>query len=99
MFFSLVILRMQCHLLQQLHVDILSHPMKMLEFVLLVASNIQLIVSEDVQSVVSDNKVETCQNLGNMLGFDGIHFGYENVLEHMVSLINVQIQLVLCPQP
>lgn len=90
---------MQCHLLQQLHVDILSHPMKMLEFVLLVASNIQLIVSEDVQSVVSDNKVETCQNLGNMLGFDGIHFGYENVPEHMVSLINVQIQLVLCPQP
>ncbi len=90
---------MQCHLLQQLHVDILSHPMKMLEFVLLVASNIQLIVSEDVQSVVSDNKVETCQNLGNMLGFDGIHFGYENVPEHMVSLINVQIQPVLCPQP
>jgi hypothetical protein len=28
---------MQCHLLQQLHVDILSDPMKMLEFVLLVA--------------------------------------------------------------
>jgi hypothetical protein len=43
----------------------------------------QLIVSEDVQSVVSD-KVETCQNLGNMLAFDGIHFGYENVPEHMV---------------
>jgi hypothetical protein len=99
MFFSLVILRMQCHLLQQLHVDILSHPMKMLEFVLLVASNIQLIVSEDVQSVVSDNKVETCQNLGNMLGFDCIHCGYENVPEHMVSLINVQIQPVLRPQP
>jgi hypothetical protein len=35
--FSQVILRMQCHLLQQLHVDILSDPMKMLEFVLLVA--------------------------------------------------------------
>jgi hypothetical protein len=59
---------------------------------------IQLIVSEDVQSVVSD-KVEICQNLGNMLAFDGIHFGYENVPEHMVSLINVQIQPVLCPQP
>jgi len=52
-------------------------------------SIIQLIVSEDVQSAVSDNKVETCQNLGNMLAFDGIHIGYENVPEHMVSLINV----------
>lgn len=61
-------------------------------------SIIQLIVSEDVQSVVSD-KVETCQNLGNMLGFDCIHCGYENVPEHMVSLINVQIQPVLCPHP
>jgi len=57
-------------------------------------SIIQLIVSEDVQSVV-----ETCQNLGNMLAFDGIHCGYENVPEHMVSLINVQIQPVLYPQP
>jgi hypothetical protein len=59
-------------------------------------SIIRLIVSEDVQSVVSD-KV-TCQNLGNMLAFDGIHFGSENVPEHMVSLTNVQIQPVLCPQ-
>jgi hypothetical protein len=58
----------------------------------------QLILSEDVQTVVSD-KVETCQNLGNMLAFDAIHFGYETVPEHMVSLINVQIQPVLCPQP